>query len=85
MIDEARVTGMAREEHMKPWREMTQAEINKTKREKCQHCIYSRKITTTVCKSSLNNIICYYIAITHNRRGCRPDECDKFERRKRGR
>lgn len=75
----------AEDEAKKKLKQMTKDEINKTKRDKCQYCIYSRKITTTVCKSSLNNIICYYIAITHNRRGCRPDECDKFERRKRGR
>ena len=46
---------------LKPWREMTDAEIRKTTKEKCQYCIYSRKLTFGLrCD---NVIMCAYILV----------------------
>ena len=61
----------------KPWREMAEEEINAIKKEKCRKCKYANKYCTT--KDCLSKLTCDYIGKTGRRRGCRPDECDKFE------
>lgn len=68
------------ENNLKPWREMTDAEIRKITKEKCQYCIYSRKLTFG--PRGDNVIMCAYILVEKKRRGCRPDHCDKFSRKK---
>ena len=69
------------ENNLKPWRKMTDEEIRKITKEKCQYCKYSRKLTFgTRCE---NVIMCAYILVEKKRRGCRPDHCDKFSRKKR--
>lgn len=65
---------------MKPWEQMTEEEIRKIKREKCKFCRYS---SSKSARSSAYNITCAYIEKTGHSRGCRPDMCDKFERRRR--
>ena len=67
--------------NFKPWGEMTDAEIRKITKEKCQYCKYSRKLTFGV--RSDNVIMCAYILVEKKRRGCRPECCDKFSGRKR--
>lgn len=69
----------------KPWRDMTATEIAKTKKEQCRFCKYATKVSTA--GDGFTTMLCDYIGQTGHRRGCRPDECDKFvqARKKRGR
>lgn len=66
---------------MKPWRQMTEEDIRKIKKEKCKFCKYSSRNSADA--TSEYNITCAYIDKTGHSRGCRPDMCDKFERRRR--
>ena len=66
-----------------PWRDMTEADIWCIKKEKCQYCMYANKAGST--GESLTALHCDYIGKVGHRRGCRPDECDKFVPRKRKR
>lgn len=64
----------------KPWSDVTEQEITQIKKEKCRYCKYSNKNATS--GESLINLTCDYIGREKHRRGCRPDECDKFVRTK---
>ena len=72
------------EQKQKPWSEMTEKEIEKIKKEKCRNCIYSRAISFGD-KATDNRFICGYILVIRHSRGCRPDQCDKYVRRKKRR
>lgn len=63
---------------IKPWYKMTAAEILKIKKEKCQYCRFATRFNTD--SSNLSIMMCDFIGITGHSRGCRPDECDKFEK-----
>ena len=49
----------------------------KTSPELCSTCKYSWTTSTE------NYIVCQYILIKHERRGCKLGECDKYEKGKR--
>lgn len=60
----------------KPWKEMTEREINKLKINQCSKCTYlsgNPKSRQTV----FGNRTCDYIAIEGHCRGCSPLECVK--------
>lgn len=63
---------------LKPWEKMTESEILKIKKDKCQYCRFA--IRTNTDNNNLGATICDFIGITGHSRGCRPDECDKFEK-----
>lgn len=64
----------------KPWGAVTEKEILQIKKEKCRYCKYSDKNSAS--GESLSKLTCDYIGREKHRRGCRPDECDKFVRTK---
>ena len=66
----------------KPWREVTDAERNKNKKEKCRFCEYANRLTK---ENDYSVLTCDYIGITGHSRGCSPIECDKFKPRTKGR
>lgn len=53
-----------------PWSKMSEEEIEQIKLEKCRYCKYRGVLGGNIC--------CDYILITKKKRGCRPDECDKY-------
>lgn len=58
----------------KPWKEMTEKEINKLKTDQCSRCIYlSGSIGRS--KTVFANRTCDYIAHHGHSRGCSPLEC----------
>lgn len=63
----------------KPWRDMTEAEIYKTKKEKCRFCRYSSREGMN--EDNIRSLSCDYIGKIGHSRGCRPDKCDKFEKK----
>lgn len=67
----------------KPWKEMTDAEIDEIKRKKCQFCVYSIKFGAY--DKRFRCIMCNYCSKEGHSRGCRPDECDKYKPRLRRR
>jgi hypothetical protein len=58
---------------MKKWTEMTQADIDRIKREQCITCEYLSKRKSEGIVAST----CDYLLITGSRRGCSPLECKK--------
>lgn len=58
---------------MKKWSEMTQAEIDKLKREQCVKCKY----LSGERNYGLTRQTCDYIGITGRSRGCSPLECQE--------
>lgn len=65
------------------WYEYTTREINRTKREKCINCKYSKRVGTSGSGTGngIGNIFCDYLSMTGHRRGCRPEECPYYEER----
>lgn len=55
----------------KPWREWTEREINKFKKEVCIHCDYSNSVE----RGYLSSVTCNYILREYKSRGCTPDKC----------
>ena len=70
---------------MKPWREVTESEINAVIRRDCRQCRYSAASVTGSRNGNLK-ITCNYILHTGRKRPCRPGECreNKVFRRKTG-
>lgn len=60
------------------WSQMSDADIIKIKREKCNKCYYGRKTSSP--SKNYGKVYCDYITIEGHPRGCRPEECDKFRR-----
>ena len=63
---------------MKSWDKMTDKDIMKIKIEKCQFCKYAKRPNGDY--NNRYSLYCDYMGMTHQRRGCRPDHCDKFEK-----
>lgn len=66
---------------VKPWREVTRHEITAIKKEKCQFCMFAGILHGSASYEGAEKIFCDYIGIAGTRRGCRPDQCDKFKRK----
>lgn len=58
----------------KSWSELTEAEINRNKRNTCEKCLYFSRDGSTTTAGSRH---CEYLLITGHRRGCSPLECKK--------
>lgn len=73
-------------EHMKAAQRKAEREAKKPKQEEFKPC---RKMKTCIYGGSLHSSphagrYCNYIGITGRPRGCKPSECDKYKRRKKG-
>lgn len=68
------------EQEEKPWREMSERDIYKIKKEKCRHCVYATR-NGKGNEDCIKSILCDYIGKEGHSRGCRPDKCDKFKRK----
>lgn len=56
---------------IKPWPEMTEAEIIQLKRQQCKKCVYYSQ----GCSSAKSTGTCEYLKIEGHSRGCSPLEC----------
>ena len=65
---------MKRRRYEKSWSELTEAEINRNKRNTCEKCLYFSRDGSTTTAGSRH---CEYLLITGHRRGCSPLECKK--------
>lgn len=63
-----------RRRYEKSWSELTEAEINRNKRNTCEKCLYFSRDGSTTTAGSRH---CEYLLITGHRRGCSPLECKK--------
>ena len=67
--------GHKHEDKPRPWKNFTDEDIDKLWNTRCDKCGYRGSTGTDKC--------CDYILHTGHRRGCRPDQCDKFMQGKR--
>ena len=61
------------------WRDVSEQEIRKNQRNLCVRCIYSLGIEAG--KNS-TYLMCDYLTVKKEKRGCSPFGCTKFEERK---
>lgn len=66
-------------EDLKPWRELTEADIDRIRRTKCIYCKYSAGEDDRTKIKWLRRTICEYILITKKRRGVRPELCEHWK------
>lgn len=66
-------------EKLKPWREVSETEIDRIRRSKCIHCKHSSGLDAETKSRWLRKTTCDYILITKKRRGVRPELCEHWK------
>lgn len=61
------------------WNDYTKKDVDFIIETKCRGCTYLKKLQAM--RGEGSTMYCNYISIVGHRRGCRPDECDKYEKR----
>lgn len=67
---------------MKPWKDMTEEEINENKQKQCRFCTYAKYLCRTSPKEeSAHNMYCGFTEDTGRMRICSPINCVEFKRK----
>lgn len=79
------MTTVAKSTARKPWRDMSEKEINDLKRRQCVKCQYLSRAGAKTDRTAVALLTCDYIAVHGHTRGCDPRDCVEkgvFKKRK---
>lgn len=79
------MTTVAKNTERKPWKDMSEKEINDLKRRQCVKCQYLYRAGANTDRTAVAQLTCDYIAVHGRTRGCDPRDCVEkgvFKKRK---